>query len=93
MIDNLKVACCLLVCGFVCIQPIGARLPSYCFLPPDPSWCRSKPESLWDNKYFYNFLTGKCEAFHFEGCSRRANKNKFDTIAECKRSCQEVRKV
>ncbi|BFZ18386.1 hypothetical protein BsWGS_21425 [Bradybaena similaris] len=87
MIDNLKVACCLLVCGFVCVQAFGNRRPWFCYLPPTLQSCDIKPETL---KYFYNRLIKKCEVLHYALCYNPASRNQFDTIAECRRVCNEV---
>uniref|UniRef100_A0A8C5LLJ8 Tissue factor pathway inhibitor n=1 Tax=Jaculus jaculus TaxID=51337 RepID=A0A8C5LLJ8_JACJA len=36
-------------------------------------------------RYFYNIFTGKCEEFIYGGCL--GNKNRFETLEECKSTC------
>uniref|UniRef100_A0A8C0GBN3 BPTI/Kunitz inhibitor domain-containing protein n=1 Tax=Chelonoidis abingdonii TaxID=106734 RepID=A0A8C0GBN3_CHEAB len=51
-----------------------------CKLPVDSGSCFS-----YVTRYFYNFVTKKCEAFTYGGCE--GNGNRFASIDECLRTC------
>ncbi|XP_053250731.1 actinia tenebrosa protease inhibitors-like [Podarcis raffonei] len=72
--------CCPGDCGYVCQEAVidFCRLPSVC------GNCKAMFA-----RYFYNASTQKCEQFVYGGCG--GNKNNFDTVDDCIRTCGKSR--
>nr|XP_032618317.1 papilin-like [Chelonoidis abingdonii] len=68
-------------CLETCVQPVN----DVCKLPVDSGSCFS-----YVTRYFYNFVTKKCEAFTYGGCE--GNGNRFASIDECLRTCGSAEK-
>ncbi|XP_012044645.3 trophoblast Kunitz domain protein 1-like isoform X1 [Ovis aries] len=54
--------------------------PAFCLEPKLAGSCKNKTA-----RYFYNAKTGCCEPFVYSGCE--GNKNNFNTIGDCLKSC------
>uniref|UniRef100_A0A452G518 BPTI/Kunitz inhibitor domain-containing protein n=1 Tax=Capra hircus TaxID=9925 RepID=A0A452G518_CAPHI len=54
--------------------------PAFCLEPKLAGSCKNKTA-----RYFYNAKTGCCEPFVYGGCE--GNKNNFNTIEDCLKSC------
>ncbi|XP_055399325.1 trophoblast Kunitz domain protein 1-like [Bubalus kerabau] len=54
--------------------------PAFCLEPKLAGSCKNKTA-----RYFYNAKTGCCEPFVYGGCE--GNKNNFNTIDNCLKSC------
>ena len=55
-------------------------VPDICYQPLDLGSCSGKLQ-----RYFYNAMAKKCEAFIYNGCG--GNKNNFMSLPECKEKC------
>lgn len=64
-------------CERTCVNPEGSEV---CSLPKVTGPCDGKYPS-----YFYNKSSGQCESFLFGGCL--GNGNRFDTIEQCRETC------
>ncbi|XP_012788673.2 tissue factor pathway inhibitor [Sorex araneus] len=60
--------------------PLKERL-YFCFLEEDPGICRA-----FITRYFYNNQSKQCERFDYGGCL--GNLNNFESLEECKNSCE-----
>ncbi|KAM6454643.1 BPTI/Kunitz domain-containing protein-like [Liasis olivaceus] len=56
--------------------------PERCLLPADPGPCRG-----YIRRFFYNRVSHKCEQFIYGGCG--GNANNFETLEECRFTCEE----
>ncbi|XP_074928250.1 chelonianin-like isoform X3 [Chelonoidis abingdonii] len=68
-----------------CLKTCGSPVNDVCKLPVDSGSCFS-----YVTRYFYNFVTKKCEAFTYGGCE--GNGNRFASIDECLRTCGSAEK-
>ncbi|XP_003406008.1 tissue factor pathway inhibitor isoform X1 [Loxodonta africana] len=57
--------------------------PEFCFLEEDPGICRG-----YITRYFYNNQSKQCEHFKYGGCL--GNQNNFESLEECKNTCEDV---
>ncbi|XP_008256640.2 tissue factor pathway inhibitor isoform X1 [Oryctolagus cuniculus] len=55
--------------------------PDFCFLEEDPGICRG-----YITRYFYNNQSKQCERFKYGGCL--GNLNNFESLEECKNTCE-----
>ncbi|XP_039264911.2 papilin-like isoform X1 [Styela clava] len=69
-------------CGFFLGSTIAANNP-YCSYPKDRGPCKAAID-----RYYFNFVTKKCEMFPYGGC--KGNGNNFRSIGECQQECIEV---
>ncbi|XP_058520690.1 tissue factor pathway inhibitor isoform X2 [Ochotona princeps] len=56
--------------------------PDFCFLEEDPGICRG-----YITRYFYNNQSKQCERFKYGGCL--GNLNNFESLEECKSTCED----
>uniref|UniRef100_A0A8C6XC87 BPTI/Kunitz inhibitor domain-containing protein n=1 Tax=Naja naja TaxID=35670 RepID=A0A8C6XC87_NAJNA len=55
--------------------------PEICTLPPKVGKCKA-----WFLRFYFNAATGNCEGFIYGGCE--GNKNNFETLGQCRATCQ-----
>ncbi|XP_008571211.1 PREDICTED: tissue factor pathway inhibitor [Galeopterus variegatus] len=56
--------------------------PAFCFLEEDAGICRG-----YITRYFYNNQSKQCERFKYGGCL--GNLNNFESLEECKNTCED----
>lgn len=61
--------------------PFQKGKPDFCFLQEDPGICRG-----YITRYFYNNQSKQCERFKYGGCL--GNLNNFESLEECKNTCE-----
>ncbi|CAH6788443.1 Tfpi [Phodopus roborovskii] len=61
-------------------QPPMKPKHTFCSMQVEDGPCKAMIRN-----YFFNILTHQCEEFIYGGC--RGNKNRFDTLEECKETC------
>ncbi|KAB0362242.1 hypothetical protein FD754_006398, partial [Muntiacus muntjak] len=57
--------------------------PDFCFLEEDAGICRG-----YITRYFYNNQSKQCERFKYGGCL--GNLNNFESLEECKNTCEDT---
>jgi hypothetical protein len=66
--------------GAVATGGLGGTSGSACVLPPDSGSCDAAI-----TRYYFDVLSSRCEPLTYGGCG--GNGNRFDTLADCERSC------
>ena len=59
-------------------------LESRCSLPIEVGLCEGR-----ERKWFFNLTSNTCGEFNYTGC--RGNDNRFDSVAECRQTCEPIR--
>ncbi|CAI4220842.1 unnamed protein product, partial [Auanema sp. JU1783] len=84
--ENQNVFPSLETCQWICERHVEERIPSHCATKFDVKYQESCGNGEWQEKWFFDQLTGECSSFWWDGCTS-SSQNIFPDQQSCKRHC------